>query len=260
MLTTKAVWVCGGKGGGFVAEAKRSARSFKNQHKETPLVLITSNKPVKNKEVFDEVIYFNENYNEPMYLNFVRAYITTLDMADRILLFDTDTYTCAPLLPGILKLLSKFDFLGVHSPGRRTTGSIYEGELRTEFAEVNVGFLAYNTTKSVRELFNRWLSLYEENTKLYKNNDQGPLRDALWEWDGRMYMMPEEYHFRYGFGGSVQGKVRLIHGRNSGLPLYAIAKYINDPKAVHNSGEKVLQIRGYTRYDFNKSVIQKYIK
>jgi len=70
-----------------------------------------------------------------------------------------------------------------------------------------------------------------------------------------MYMMPEEYHFRYGFGGTVQGVVRLIHGRNPGLPLYALAAYINDPGPGGN-----IDIRGYRRVDFNKSTVGKFIK
>lgn len=233
MNTTAAVWIA--KGNNYVAEATRSMQSFKAHHSNTKCILCGFDKP-NISILFDRVIMHSYDESKPFYFNLVSLYPTLLDIADTIFLFDTDTYTCMPFIDEILTVLTRFDFLGAHAPGRRTANSYYN--LPDAFPEINIGFNAFNSNTSVLELFLLWKKNYVAHIEThYYNNDQAPLRDALWNWSGKFYVLPPEYNFRFGFGGQVRGSVRLLHGRSSNIAQ--LAQQINSSNSIrtYNRGE-----------------------
>jgi hypothetical protein len=209
----------------YVAEAYTSAKSFRQHHPSWQMRLITPN-TITRGDTFNHITKVSYNPNVSWYLNLVEWYQLLPDLADHVYLFDSDTRICSPL-DGPLRLLRKFDFLGCHAPGRRTCKTALDIDVsKVEFPEINVGFLAFNGNDSVRQLFRMWRDLYEAHQATYGNNDQGPLRDALWQWSGSFYILPTEYNFRYGFGGQVRGKVRVLHGRSK-TPIDEVERIVN---------------------------------
>ena len=69
--------------------------------------------------------------------------------------------------------------------------------------------------------------MYDTYPDVYEENDQAVLRDALWSWNGQMYVLPPEYNFRFPFGGFLRGKCRILHGRSK-LKFEFVEKLINE--------------------------------
>ena len=232
-MNLTAVWVASGSN--FIAEACVSATSFATHHPTVITHLITPD-AIEKPASFNRLIRVTRDPSLCWYHNCVNWYQLLPDLADHVFLFDTDTYICAPL-DNLTTLLSRYEFLGCHAPGRHTTGTLYPNT-RDEFPEINIGFIAFKSTQSVRILLKNWLYLYDTNAATYGNNDQGPLRDALYQWYGSFYVLPPEYNFRFQFGGQVRGTVRVLHGRSSNIA--ASAQRINSTQ----------DIRAYRRGEF----------
>lgn len=207
-MDTLAIWLA--RKQRFIDEAVISANSFKKQHPDINTVLYTPD-AITELAPFDRVIRTKYDNTAHHYLNWMRTYTLFFDLdADHLLFFDTDTYICKTLKPA-LRLLNHFDMCAAHAPGRHTTGTLYPQF--DAFVEINIGFLAFRNNEKVKRLFERSLHLYEHQTSIYGNNDQGALRDALLMWDGRLCILPPEYNLRIGMGAQVRGDVRVIHGR-----------------------------------------------
>jgi hypothetical protein len=75
--------------------------------------------------------------------------------------------------------------------------------------------------------------LYEKHWRIYDNNDEAPMRDALYTYpDLRHAPLAPEYGLRFDFGAWVNGRVRILHGREGGIsidrkPLDVTAAEIN---------------------------------
>jgi hypothetical protein len=133
----------------------------------------------------------------------------------KILYFDTDTYIVAPIYE-LYGLLDKYDVVGAHAPARFT--QIFQPmpiEIPDAFPELNIGMLAFRNNEIVKELFADWSQ--KQASGQYGNNDQRSLRAALWESDAKLYVVPPEYNFRFGFGGFVGRKAKVLHGRSENI-------------------------------------------
>lgn len=148
------------------------------------------------------------------YLDSVKYYnyaLTRFPLDARLMFLDTDTYCCAPMYD-VFDLLDRFDLVGTHGITRHTTGTA--APIPDSFPELCIGMLAVRNNARVQALFKLWLELYEGHVDAYGNNDQGPLREAVWQSpDVRIYIVTPEYHCRAGFGAYVAGRVRLVHSR-----------------------------------------------
>ena len=152
---------------------------------------------------------------------------------DAILILDTDTFCAAPL-DDMFVLADRFDVCGSHGVSRQTTGAV--SNVPISFPEVEIGALLVQTNERVRSLFVDWLELYEAHPEVYGNNDQGPLRDAIWMNKYiNFFALPEEYHCRWGFGVCVVSTVRILHGRSPGYPNSKAAQEINSTVDVDYS-------------------------
>jgi lipopolysaccharide biosynthesis glycosyltransferase len=146
--------------------------------------------------------------------------------AEKLVFLDADTHIDASL-DGVIWLLNNtsVDIAGCIAPCRNAAGSIYN--LPDSYPEINTGVLFVRRTNKTISLFDLWYDLYKEHTSTY-HNDQGPFRDALYKSPHiKFHTLSNEYNFRYGFGGQVSGRVKIIHGRSENLPKIADAVNAN---------------------------------
>ena len=190
---------------------------------------------------FDELIFLPKRQYKLWYLDstsYLIYILTQLDDYDQILLLDTDTYICDDL-SDYFTILDRFDIVGTHAPGRETAPTILD--VPASFPDLHIGALAFNNNDEIKELFRIWFSLFRGNQDVYKENDQAPLRDALWCCKNiSVYAMPPEYCFRFPFGAQLKGKVQILHGRSK-QPYEEIEKAVNKHRGIRVFG------RGYFR-------------
>jgi len=167
------------------------------------------------------------------YLNWILEFSSF----NQLLLLDTDTYICGSLSP-FFDILNRFDIAGTHAIGRETL--VQRGDLPISFPELHCGAISFNCNAQTRKLFQLWLELFVANPEFYGNNDQGPLREALWAMPKvRLGILPSEFCFRYRWGGLVNGQVRILHGRENSTPYEQIAKQVNG-KGIRVYGRREL--------------------
>lgn len=144
---------------------------------------------------------------------------------DQFLLLDTDTYVCGDLID-FFTILDRFDIAGTQAIARET--QVQRNDIPASFPELHVGAISFNRNAHVAELFSLWLEIYRDNPTFFGNNDQGPLREALWKFKHvKLGILPSEFCFRYRWGGLISGQVRVLHGREHGTPYEKIAREVN---------------------------------
>lgn len=157
------------------------------------------------------------------YVDWISALIDSLDLPyDRFVFFDSDVYALEPF-DDIFTVLEHYDLTSTHAPARQTTDMPFA--MPDAFCEFNTGVLGYCNNPAIESFFLLWLETLIRHVSITGDNDQAPLRIALWESPTvRAWVMPPEYNCRFGFGGFAAGKVKLLHGRGQ---LKAIAGHIN---------------------------------
>jgi len=206
----------------YIQEAVQSAASLKRHMPDLKRVLCTPAKNIR-RPIFDEILQLETRTNKFWYLDSVGYFNEVLHglKAERLLYLDTDTYVCDDL-SDLFILLDRFDFVGTHAPGRCTTNTVEP--IPPAFPEVNLGVNAFRNVPIVEALFRGWQARFEANPTVFRNNDQGALREALWNWTGKFYILPPEYNMRWGFGGFARYKVKVLHGRGN---YEAVEKKVN---------------------------------
>ncbi|MEO6848723.1 MAG: hypothetical protein ABI443_13380 [Chthoniobacterales bacterium] len=203
----------------YIAEAVQSARSAKKQMPDLPICLFADEQP-SQPDAFDEVRiienprHFFADKVQPM-----------LDSPfERTLFLDTDTFVCHPL-EDVFQLLERFDVAIAHAPMRHDRAY----PTPNCFAEMNSGVIAYRKNAAVEQMFRRWIEIYEKELKDSAKpeiGDQVHLRQAIYESDVSLYILPPEYNYRSVMPGfCARQKVRILHGRGD---LEAIARAINE--------------------------------
>lgn len=198
------IWVaCGEK---YVAEARESGQRAKNLMPDVGRALLTDRKIKGPWRVF-----VSPQGDGPWFLDNVRYYNRALTLGfDKMVALDSDAYVIAPVYD-MFDALDRFDFMGTHEGPRHTAKTV--NPIPDVFTEPNVGVLAFRNNVKVKALFARWLDLYEKNVDVYGDNDQAPLREALWLDDGlQIHMFPSMYNCRFHFGSYVSGPVKILHG------------------------------------------------
>lgn len=159
-------------------------------------------------------------------VNYLNRIVDFADFNQQFLLLDTDTYVCGNLSP-FFNVLDRFDIAGTHAIGRETM--VQRDDIPISFPELHCGAISFNCNARIRELFQLWLELFASNPEFYGNNDQGPLREALWlSPKVKLAILPAEFCFRYRWGGLVNGQVKVLHGRQNSTPYEQIAREVND--------------------------------
>ncbi len=204
----------------YIDEAMVSARSVGNQYE---CILATPD----DDNPFTRKITLLPRQREYWFFDFVDYLNWCLEFSDfnQVLLLDTDTYVCGDLSP-FFDILDRFDIAGTHAIGRETM--VKREDIPISFPELHCGAISFNCNARVSGLFRLWLELFAANPEFYGNNDQGPLREALWiSPKVQLGILPSEFCFRYRWGGLVNGQVRILHGKENSTPYEQIVKEIN---------------------------------
>jgi dTDP-4-dehydrorhamnose 3,5-epimerase-like enzyme len=202
----------------YLDEAAQSVTSLKKQMStaEAHLFYFGKGEP---SNVFDAIHLLPYDDTMPWYSNSIRGFnevLSAFQDNEKLVYLDGDTYVCSPFYE-VYRFLDRFDLTAIHSSGRITTGSV----LDVEFPEYHIGLIGIKNNAKIKALFAHWLELYNSNLKLYGDNDQGPLRDAIWQSDVNTYIMPPEYCFRFPFGGFLAREVKTLHGRSKNMAKLA---------------------------------------
>ncbi len=215
------IWIASGQR--YIDEAIVSARSALYHNPNIPRILYTDKLGVYPN--FTDVAMLLPRQYDLWFLDCTYHLRSIFDsLPNKVLLLDTDTYVCDDLTD-YFTILDRFNIAGTHAPGRETAPTIKN--VPASFPELHIGALAFNKNGIIEKLFNLWLKFYQDNQDVYKENDQAPLRDALWHYQGAsVYAMPPEFCFRFPFGGQLRGKVKVLHGR-SHMPYDKIEGAVN---------------------------------
>lgn len=223
----------------FIKEAKRSAVTCRKHMPDIDRVIFTGNVNQPYKE-FDNVyklpplkykLWFLKNVH---YVNYAFA---KFEQYDKLIFLDSDTYMLHPVYD-IFKALDRYDLVAAHAPGRAVCKVVTD--VPDVIPEVNIGVIGIKNNKRMRRFIKEWLELYKKHRDIYRNNDQGSLRDMLWKFDDdefRYHIMPPEYNMRTICGNFACYPVKIIHGR---LKCYEkVAKRMNKKQGLRswNRGE-----------------------
>lgn len=158
------------------------------------------------------------------YVDWIDGLLDALDLPfAKFIFFDSDVYACKPF-DDIFTVLDHYDFISTHAPARQTTDMPFE--MPDAFCEFNTGVMAYRNSPLIKALFQHWRAVLIEHAAVTGDNDQAPLRIALWDMpEVKVWILPPEYNCRFGFGGFAAGEVKLLHGRSK--VIKAIASHIN---------------------------------
>ena len=205
-----AFWIA--DGGPYITEARHSASTVAEHMPDLGRVLFATDNPEKGGE-FHDIIPLPERRHDFWFQDAARYMVQATQelLSDRALYLDTDTHLCLPIYD-MMELLDRCELVGAFAPGRQTTQTV--DYVPDAFPELNIGVLAMNLTDNRMRRF--WRIVYNNycaNSERYRNNDQGPLREALWNTNVRLGIVPPEYNCRWGFGGFHKYPVRVLHGR-----------------------------------------------
>lgn len=217
----------------YLDEAEQSVKSLKVAMPDIPahLFYFGSGKPAK---IFDEVHLLDFDEARPWYSNSITGFNKAAEVLQdyKMIYLDSDTYVCAPFYE-VFRYLDRFEFMSIHSSGRITTKTV----LDVEFPEYHIGLIGIKNSDKIKRLFADWQQLYDDHYHLYGNNDQGPLRDAIWRMpELNTYILPPEYCFRFPFGGFLGMEVKTLHGRPKNFA--AIAQRVNEEKRKMRTFDK----------------------
>lgn len=147
---------------------------------------------------------------------------------DQLLILDSDTYACDDITP-FFDILNHVDIAGTHSIAQQT---LYRDDIPQSFPELHCGALVFNRNERVKKLFEKWYEIYCSRPK-YFGNDQPALRQALWEdKEIRLGVLPQEFCFRFRWGGLLARKVILLHGKEHKTSYEQIAKEVNTDSGI----------------------------
>lgn len=217
-MTTRAVFyiATAADDGRYLREAALSAASVQ-EHLPLPTILFTD--IAFASPHFDQIHRLPPSDIEPWYLKSAGWFnyaISELRDYDQLLYLDTDTHVCRDCMD-MFDLLERFDMAIGHSASRDVNVSIYDTPPALTTPQIGVNI--FRNSQRMRFFWANWLQFYKENAVTYGDNDEAPLRDAMWE-NGQgitWATLPPEYCLRFDFGCWVYGWVRILHGRDGGI-------------------------------------------
>lgn len=226
----------------YVREAVISANSLKIHMPEIKTILYSPNYKILYTSGFDYCVKLPPRESEFFYFDHARFMnIAVHDLFDAglfdyAIFMDCDTFVCAPFGEVFDLINHGFDFMGAHAPGRQTTRTTLN--LSPAFPEINLGFNPYPNKRRVIEFFDDFYNTYKKNLDVYRNNDQGALRDTLWDYYSSLnyYILPPEYNCRFNFPCFVSGEVKILHGHSSDIADVALRVNSNKEMRSWQSG------------------------
>lgn len=201
----------------YIREALQSVESLKKVSPELHTTIFTSERV--NSKYFDNEIAIDSESLHPK-LQKIAALMES--PYDKTVFLDTDTYICDELSE-VFVLLDRFDVALAHAPIRNADkkDACYEYGVHIPgcFPEMNTGVIAFRTNTATKRLFKNWFELANKqilNQGKYLK-DQFPFREALYLSDVRVATLTPEYNFRTFLCGFAQGKIKILHGRETDM-------------------------------------------
>lgn len=223
----------------YLREAVKSVESAKRHMPNIDIVLAT---PVENSEyhnMFNHVLRMPDD-DSKWFLRHSRYMGVALRMLDelgydRTVFMDTDTFFVDSVYE-LFEMLDFYDFMGAHAPARYTGKTVEEIPLA--FPEINIGVNPMRTGEVTRGFWINVINQFSRNIgKVYHNNDQGPLREVLWNYakarrNFRFAILPPEYNCRFDFPCFVGREVKILHGRSQHQTIESVADTVNRDKGM----------------------------
>ena len=228
--------VNGADNGRFIRECACSAETVKRVL-NLPVIVYTTEAADINRVPcpwFDEVRQLPPMRGPFWYLDSTRYWVQAMrELAeyDQLLYLDVDCFVAWPCM-NLFDVLEKHDYALGHSASRDAVESALN--VPESFCCPQIGVNVFWNREPMWTFFDDWLALYEEHYARYDENDEMPMRDALWENKAgiRYCTLAPEWCARFDFGGWYKGWVRILHGRHKGIsidrePLGPVAEAIN---------------------------------
>lgn len=216
-------------GARYAAEAAQSLATLRRHEPDLPVTLFTD--VAGEHPAFTSVVRIADHRAHPKKVFHTRVGCIGQSPYKRTLALDTDTHVCGPVHE-VFELLDRFEFAGAHAPNRVPQ---HHEDLRRvipdTFAQLNAGVLLFRKSARVDALLADWLRRYAAPDFPHFFNDQQALREALWGSDLQLGILSTEWNCRFGYGVTVQGPVKILHGRHPFIDL--VERRINErPRAV----------------------------
>ena len=207
-------------GEGYIDQARRSAMSLDAHMPDVQRLLFTPDQKVDPGEAFHHVYALPARQHDFWFLD-CTCYLSMAlqSMAamgyNSLVYLDSDTLVVEPFYD-LFGLLDTFDLVAAHAPGRVTCPTVWP--IPDCFPELNIGVIGLWNQPPLRRFVDTWVNQYCAHNKVYGNNDQGSLRETLYNYrveTFRFYVMPPEYNCRpLGTGVFLKGKARIIHSNS----------------------------------------------
>lgn len=193
----------------YVAEARQSALTVAEWMPDVEICLMTDGKPAG--DWFDSVV----ELPDPRYDFGDQVYHLDRSPYEKTIFLDSDIYL-TDSIADVFDLLDTFDVAAsqneVNYSSERLDESVFD-HVPPAFPEYNTGVVAYRQSERVDALFERWQVYYERVLEAGQIHNQAAFRHALYDSDVRLATLPDEYNCIFRRPGSVNGRVRVLHGR-----------------------------------------------
>jgi len=227
----------------YLREAEASARQLKRTNPSINFSVLTNRST--NFE-FDKVIPIpseNRGFEDKI------RYLTESPY-DQTLFLDSDTYV-------IDDISNLFELLGSYQIGfciERGYKEHQYNQLPNCYPEYNTGVLLFQNDKKFDQFSEIWLDEYKKLNKHLSIHDQPAFALAVYKTKINFVVLPQEFNFRFAFGGYANSKIKILHGRISTIstrrePPYAISnisdivnKY-SQKRLISENGSRGVTIR-----------------
>lgn len=197
----------------YIQEAIASAKSVRQVMSDIPLAIYLDDPDQLPKKLFD----FVYQINNPQFSYIDKVVLLQKTPFKQTLFLDTDTLVI-DRIDELKTLLSKFDLACTHAPVRSSHNM---SMCPDAFAELNTGVILYRQSDAVNHLFQSWTRIYQEQLESDRPplHDQPAFRQAIFESDINLYILPPEYNLRTVMPMFIGGnaKVKILHGRQPSL-------------------------------------------
>lgn len=217
----------------FVAMAEKSLVSLKEHTPSIRTYLFTDKQ--RNISLFDHIetipIYADRSDTKTNGI----LHSCNIVSEDTVVYLDSDTLILGDI-SDVFKLSEWFHIALAHAPFRTTNNDIQGTKLSPALPVLNSGVIMYRNIHTIQKLFEVWVEQvfvdpsdqFVLSNLLYTGYDHGDLLrvsgDLL-----RVSVLPPEYNARTGGSFTVQGEVKILHGRSN---LYNVADVVNECPSI----------------------------
>jgi len=208
----------------YLIEAEVSARQLKRTNPSINISVLTNRST--NFE-FDKVIPIpseNRGFEDKI------RYLTESPY-DQTLFLDSDTY----VIDDISNLFELLDSYQIGFCIERGYKEYQYNRLPNCYPEYNTGVLLYRNDKEFDQFSEIWLDEYKKLNKHLSIHDQPAFALAVYKTKINFVVLPQEFNFRFTFGGYANSKIKILHGRISTIS----ARRESEPYAISNISDIV---------------------